>query len=70
MKSHAPTEFTIREVRKQFLNTDALNFVNYTFEGDYVCILTPLLCATHLVAENIATLNISGAYPGHKQQML
>jgi len=49
-----------------------MNFVNYTFEGDYTCILTSQLYATHLMAEthNIATLNISGAYSGHKKQML
>jgi len=71
LTSHASTEFILREGREQFLNTEAMNFVNYTFEGDYACILTPQLCATHLMAENhVATLNISGAYPGHKQQML
>jgi hypothetical protein len=48
-----------------------MNFVNHTFEEDYACILTPQLYATHLMAENhnVATLNISGPYSGHKQQM-
>lgn len=49
-----------------------MNFVNYNFEGDYACILTPQLYAIPLMAENhnVATLNISGPYSGHKQQML
>ena len=48
LTSHAPTEFTLREAREQFLSTEAMNFVNYTFEGDYACMLTPQLYVTHL----------------------
>jgi hypothetical protein len=49
-----------------------MNFVNHIFEVDYACTLTPQLYATHLMAENhnVAPLNISGAYSGHKQKIL